>query len=96
MIEPDTAVINRTWDGKLTIKNKTRGTKSHKVVITGDGLDKFENTTMDRNNFCLSEQQIYQLSEVALTIEKALGGAKTIEWAFDKVSFTPANTEFSQ
>ncbi|GLV36978.1 uncharacterized protein CBL_02189 [Carabus blaptoides fortunei] len=82
MIAPDTAVINRTWDGKLSVHGKTTGTKAHKVVITRTGLNKVENSPIDRNNFCLNETQIYQLSEVGLGVEKALGGPKIIEWAF--------------
>lgn len=73
---------------RLAILNRTLGSKLIKMVH-GENID-HENSVQtvdiseqDRNRFCISDEQVEQLAQQALTIEEHYARPMDIEWALD-------------
>lgn len=84
-VDPDTYIIARTYKSKhLKILTKNKGEKSVSIQIQ-DAMKEVENTSDERDSFCLSDDQILELSEIGLLLEDVYGRASDIEWAVYQV-----------
>lgn len=82
MIEPDTIIIERSWENVLSIKEKTLGKKTHKIsMTTDDGTITEELGASGKDELCISEDIALGLSKLGINLEALFGGARDIEWA---------------
>lgn len=95
--DPDTIVLKRTWDGKITFHSQDLGAKSCSVVAdeNGSGIKTIKVDEGMTKNASISNTQARQLGRVGVLIEKAFGGPRDIEWAFYKVCFGKSSAVFS-
>ncbi|CAG9857640.1 unnamed protein product [Phyllotreta striolata] len=77
--DPDTFVLNRTWDGKICLIDKALGAKNKVIRAAGDGV---EETTGDGSAWSISDRQAVRLGKVGLVLEEAFGNHRDVEWAF--------------
>ncbi|CAG9770742.1 unnamed protein product [Ceutorhynchus assimilis] len=94
--EPDTFVLNRTYDGVVSLNHQTLGAKDKMITLAENGVKevncKHENSFVfvDDDNqdakeiFSLNEEQVLRLGRVGVMLEEAFGGPRDIEWAFFK------------
>ncbi|XP_044260327.1 putative phosphoenolpyruvate synthase isoform X2 [Tribolium madens] len=77
--EPDTIILERTFDNDVTIKSKSLGLKKKIVKMADDGsvveCDGLE-------GFSITDNQALVLGRVGVALEEQMGGARDIEWAF--------------
>ncbi|CAH1955179.1 unnamed protein product [Acanthoscelides obtectus] len=78
--DPDTFVIRRTWDGKLSISSSSLGLKNIVMKMATDGVKEISDRRAGQ--FSLSEEQVLLLGEVGIRLEEAFGNPRDIEWAF--------------
>ena len=72
--------------GKPAILRRQLGSKQQRMVYSdkpGERVRIEETPAADRNRFCLSDDQVHELSRQALTIEQHYGRPMDIEWALD-------------
>jgi pyruvate,water dikinase len=72
--------------GKPAILRRQLGSKQQRMVYSdkpGERVRIEETPAADRNRFCLSDEQVHELSRQALTIEQHYGRPMDIEWALD-------------
>ena len=72
--------------GKPAILRRQLGSKQQRMVYSdkpGERVRIEETPAADRNRFCLSDEQVHELSRQALTIEQHYGRQMDIEWALD-------------
>lgn len=72
--------------GKPAILRRQLGSKQQRMVYSdkpGERVRIEETPATDRNRFCLSDEQVHELSRQALTIEQHYGRPMDIEWALD-------------
>lgn len=89
-VNPDEFYVHKpTFEaGRPAILRRNLGSKAIKMVYAGDGeMGKSVETVKvdagDRNRFCLSDEDVTELTRQALTIEKHYGRPMDIEWAKD-------------
>lgn len=76
--EPDTIILERTYDNDVTIKSKILGTKDKIIKMADVGV--VESRGLD--GFSITDNQALVLGRVGVAIEEKMGGARDIEWAF--------------
>ncbi|RZC38860.1 PPDK N, DUF4137, and/or SBF domain containing protein [Asbolus verrucosus] len=76
--DPDTVILERTFDNDLTIKSKTLGTKRKMIKMTDAGVEEAEGL----EGFSITDNQALDLGRVGVFLEETFGGARDIEWAF--------------
>ncbi|XP_060534169.1 prodigiosin synthesizing transferase PigC-like isoform X2 [Cylas formicarius] len=79
--DPDTFILNRTFDGKICLLDQIIGTKNKVVTLTRDGV---EEVAANEDGWSISKEQAIKLGRVGLALEEAFGGPRDIEWAFHK------------
>ncbi len=75
--------------GKPAILRRQIGAKQQRMVYSdkpGERVRIEETPIADRSKFCLSDEEVHELSRQALTIEDHYGRPMDIEWAKDGVS----------
>ncbi|XP_015836216.1 rifampicin phosphotransferase-like isoform X2 [Tribolium castaneum] len=80
--EPDTIILERTFDNDVTIQSKTLGLKNKIVKMTTDGEGVVECDGLQ--GFSLTDNQALVLGRVGVALEEKMGGARDIEWAFSQ------------
>ncbi|MBI2521107.1 MAG: phosphoenolpyruvate synthase [Bdellovibrio sp.] len=97
IVNPDEYVVFKPMlrEGRRPILNKKLGAKEFKLIYergAGKAVRNVPTSFKEKNNFCLSEEEILKLSRKALTIEDHYGQLKKghmpmdIEWAKDGIS----------
>ncbi|XP_076267913.1 rifampicin phosphotransferase-like [Rhynchophorus ferrugineus] len=86
--EPDTFILNRTYDGQICLLDESIGSKSKVLKLTEDGVkeigaDEFLIVGYE-DNWSITKEQATKLGKIGLDLEKAFGGPRDIEWAFYK------------
>lgn len=89
-VNPDEFYVHKpTFEaGRPAVLRRNLGSKAIKMVYAGDGemgksVETVKVDTEDRNRFCVSDEDITELTRQALTIEKHYGRPMDIEWAKD-------------
>lgn len=90
--DPDTIILKRTWDGKISYHSQQVGGKNCSIVANEDSAGtKTVNLSKEMvENVSISKTQARQLGRIGVMLEEAFGGPRDIEWAFYKVG----NTDF--
>lgn len=71
-------------ENRPAILRRHRGSKAIKMVYAAEaGVETVDVEESERNKFCISDQEIEELSKQALTIEEHYGRPMDIEWAKD-------------
>jgi len=71
-------------ENRPAILRRHRGSKAIKMVYAAEaGVETIDVEESERNKFCISDQEIEELSKQALTIEEHYGRPMDIEWAKD-------------
>lgn len=86
--DPDTIILQRNYQGDVSIKTKSVGMKKTqvKLVENGNGTETLE-LSENLGQLSLSDDQLILLGQVGIQVEKAFGGPRDIEWAFFQVKF---------
>ena len=79
-VQPDEFIV---FKEKLTIIDKKLGTKKNKMIYDINGTKEIPTTLKERNEFCLSNDNVLLLSKWILLIEEHYQKPVDIEWAFD-------------
>ena len=89
-VNPDEFYVHKpTFEaGRPAVLRRNLGSKAIKMVYAGDGemgrsVETVKVDAEDRNRFCLSDEDVTELTSQALTIEKHYGRPMDIEWAKD-------------
>ncbi|XP_050342734.1 putative phosphoenolpyruvate synthase [Nymphalis io] len=80
-VEPDTIIVRREMDDKLSIAQLSLGSKTHKVTTSENGVTMINVAEHEKNIPCLSESEIFRLARLGISQEKLWGAARDIEWA---------------
>ncbi|XP_025833504.1 uncharacterized protein LOC108743335 [Agrilus planipennis] len=80
--DPDTYILSKTWDDKISILSKQKGSKKVKVVMAHKGTKVTEIDPESEEEWSLSSEQALTLGKVGLHIEKTFGSPRDIEWSF--------------
>ncbi|XP_076242647.1 rifampicin phosphotransferase-like isoform X2 [Calliopsis andreniformis] len=80
-VEPDTIVIHKSWNNKLTVENVIRGNKKQKMSVGDDGLITTELKNDENETISISEQIALQLATIGLNLETLFNSARDVEWA---------------
>ncbi|OWF55492.1 phosphoenolpyruvate synthase [Mizuhopecten yessoensis] len=85
---PDTITVFRSWDNQVSIKHKKLGDKKVKMTLKEEGGVEETETEMDSAaSCCLTDDQILQVSQIALQVETYFGSPRDIEWALSADQF---------
>ncbi|XOZ34005.1 phosphoenolpyruvate synthase [Halomonadaceae bacterium KBTZ08] len=89
-VNPDEFYVHKpTFEaGRPAVLRRNLGSKAIKMVYAGDGemgksVETVKVDAEDRNRFCVSDEDVAELTRQALTIEKHYGRPMDIEWAKD-------------
>lgn len=85
-VEPDTIIVRREPDGKLTIAQILLGSKEHKIITADDGVTTENVSSAEKNISCLSEEEIFRLARLGISQQELWGAGRDIEWAINNVS----------
>ncbi|KAJ8916677.1 hypothetical protein NQ315_000322 [Exocentrus adspersus] len=80
--DPDTFVLNRTWDDKVCMLDYNIGHKNKVLRMTQSGLEEVDEIEKGEEQWSISEKQAVQLAKLGVALEKAYGTPRDIEWAF--------------
>jgi len=80
VVQPDEFIV---FKEKMTIIDKKLGSKKQKMIYGTNGTMEISTTLEERNNFCLSEENVLLLAKWVLLIEEHYKTPVDIEWAFD-------------
>ncbi|KAF3424053.1 hypothetical protein E2986_02164 [Frieseomelitta varia] len=80
-VEPDTIIVHKSWDGKLTVKSSLAGNKQQKILSSDNGVVTIELNEQENKTVCLSEQIALRLAATGMDLEMLFGSARDIEWA---------------
>uniref|UniRef100_T1J0M4 Pyruvate phosphate dikinase AMP/ATP-binding domain-containing protein n=1 Tax=Strigamia maritima TaxID=126957 RepID=T1J0M4_STRMM len=78
--EPDTFIMNRSFDGKLSGKEKILGSKSVQIVQNKNGTETISVKSEKSDKLCLSDEQCLELGLMGILVELSFGSARDIEW----------------
>ncbi|XP_053982218.1 putative phosphoenolpyruvate synthase isoform X1 [Hylaeus volcanicus] len=80
-VEPDTIIVNKSWDEKLAVKNSIVGNKKQKMLASGDALVIVNLNDQENKSVCISEETALRLAAIGMNLETLFGSARDIEWA---------------
>ncbi|XP_054724469.1 putative phosphoenolpyruvate synthase [Uloborus diversus] len=81
--EPDAIELGRDYYDQLTIRNKSIGAKSRKIVVKdGEGTAVEDVSDNQRNECCLSDEMIFRLGKIGVQIEKHYRTKRDVEFGF--------------
>ncbi|MGZ4593495.1 MAG: phosphoenolpyruvate synthase, partial [Actinomycetes bacterium] len=86
-VDPDEFSVHKPTylDGYRAVLRRRLGEKEVRMVLTDDGRSTrvMPTRAQDRERFCLTDAEVLDLTEMALTIERHYGRPMDIEWAKD-------------
>ncbi|KAJ8967032.1 hypothetical protein NQ314_003149 [Rhamnusium bicolor] len=86
--DPDTFILNRTWDDKVCLLDHTIGLKNKIFKMTDNGVEEIDRKGdfefVENKDWSITQAQIVNLGKVGIQLEKAFGGPRDIEWALYK------------
>ncbi|XP_050301904.1 putative phosphoenolpyruvate synthase isoform X2 [Anthonomus grandis grandis] len=93
--DPDTFILNRTYDGRVSLFDQIIGEKVKVLLLTENGVSELDQTEENNTSFVmvnkvngnscsLTEEQALKLGRIGVMLEEAFGGPRDIEWAFYK------------
>ncbi|KAJ8956354.1 hypothetical protein NQ318_015092 [Aromia moschata] len=77
--DPDTFVLNRTWDDKVCLIGSSIGAKNKVTRMTETGV---EEAVVEGERWSITEEQALCLGRVGAVLEEAFGSPRDVEWAF--------------
>ncbi|KZC06953.1 putative phosphoenolpyruvate synthase [Dufourea novaeangliae] len=80
-VEPDTIIIHKSWNNKLTVKSSTAGNKRQKLLANENGLVTVDLNEQENNEICISETIALRLAAIGMNLETLFSSARDIEWA---------------
>ncbi|XP_076291164.1 rifampicin phosphotransferase-like isoform X2 [Lasioglossum baleicum] len=80
-VEPDTIIVRKSLDDKLTVESSTPGNKQQKMVTSDDGLITVDLTEQESKEVCISKEISLRLAAIGVYLENLFGSARDIEWA---------------
>ncbi|XP_012151249.2 rifampicin phosphotransferase isoform X1 [Megachile rotundata] len=80
-VEPDTIVVHKSWDNKLTVQSSTVGNKNEKMLASDDGVVSVKLNNQESKTICLSDSVALRLAAIGINLETLFGSARDIEWA---------------
>lgn len=84
-MEPDTIIVKRNINGKLSIANIQLGSKSQRIVPQDAGVGSEDVPESDRNTACLFEDEILRLAHIGVVQDQLWRAGRDIEFAISKV-----------
>nr|CAI5849630.1 unnamed protein product [Callosobruchus analis] len=78
--DPDTFVLKKTWDGKMSASSSSLGLKNKVMKMSSEGVEEVSN--MEGGRLSLTDKQVLLLGRVGFELEKVFGNPRDIEWAF--------------
>ncbi|KAG1682236.1 putative phosphotransferase YvkC [Nymphon striatum] len=82
MSEPDSVVVKRTYDNKLSLGERTIGMKKLKIIMKENGgVEESQTSEEDTKSCCLHDEEAMKLAEVGILVEQSYGNPRDIEWA---------------
>ena len=88
-VSPDVIIVKRSGENVLDIEKNVVGEKEIRIEQEWEGkggTKTLPNTKSDKENLCLAQDEIKQLCEKGIQVEKNMGMAQDIEWAISKGS----------
>ncbi|KAL1502561.1 hypothetical protein ABEB36_007686 [Hypothenemus hampei] len=90
--EPDMFILNRNFEGQVSLLDQTIGSKDKVLTLTSNGVEEMVTPTLDEGNFVyvnnsnwsITEKQALKIGAVGVLLENHFGGPRDIEWAFYK------------
>lgn len=79
--DPDTFYLKRTSGGELSIAERMVGGKRSKIVLGSDGTREESMSEETSGTLCLSDDQVLELGQLGVYLEKAFGGPRDLEFA---------------
>ncbi|KAG1682237.1 putative phosphoenolpyruvate synthase [Nymphon striatum] len=87
MSEPDTIVVKRTYDNKLSLGERTIGKKKLKIIMKENGgVEESQTSEEDTKSCCLDDEEAIKLAEIGILVEQSYGNPRDIEWAISNGS----------
>ncbi|KAG1682232.1 putative phosphoenolpyruvate synthase [Nymphon striatum] len=87
MSEPDTIVVKRTYDNKLSLGERTIGKKKLKIIMKENGgVEESQTSEEDTKSCCLHDEEAMKLAEIGILVEQSYGNPRDIEWAISNGS----------
>nr|XP_033335148.1 putative phosphoenolpyruvate synthase [Megalopta genalis] len=80
-VEPDTIIVHKSWDDKLTMNSTMPGSKQRKMLTNDDGLITIDLSEQERKKVCISGEIALRLTTIGTNLESLFGSARDIEWA---------------
>ncbi|XP_030022494.2 putative phosphoenolpyruvate synthase isoform X1 [Manduca sexta] len=80
-VEPDTIIIKREMDGRLSILKTDLGSKRQRVATSGSGVVMVDVPEDERRTACITEDEALKLARLGVAQEKLWGAGRDIEWA---------------
>ena len=80
-VEPDTIVVHKSWNNKLTIKSSMPGNKRQKMLVGKGGVVTIELNDHETKAVCISEEISLRLAAIGLDLETLFSSARDVEWA---------------
>lgn len=80
-VEPDTIMVRKSWDDKLTVESSKPGNKQQKMVTSDDGLITVDLSEQESKKVCISKEIALRLAAIGVYLENLFGSARDIEWA---------------
>ncbi|CAK9798813.1 Probable phosphoenolpyruvate synthase [Anthophora quadrimaculata] len=80
-VEPDTIIVHRSWNNKLTIKSSFVGNKKEKILTGDNGVVRIELNEQENKTVCVSEKIALRLADIGVNLESLFGSGRDIEWA---------------
>ncbi|OAD52987.1 putative phosphoenolpyruvate synthase [Eufriesea mexicana] len=81
VVEPDTIIIHKRWNNKLTIRSLVTGNKRQKILVSDNGVVTVDLDNEENETICLSEEIALRLANIGVNLETLFGSARDIEWA---------------
>src|SRR5207249_420741 len=83
--EPDTILVNRSWDDALSIKSKQIGGKAAKIQVkAGGGTETINLNSSQAGSFSLADEESLRLAAIGIMVEKAFGDPRDIEFGLSR------------
>ncbi len=82
--DPDTFYLKRTSKGELSVSERTVGAKRSKIVLTSDGTREENMTAEASDAFCLADENVLEIGQLGVYLEKAFGGPRDLEFALSQ------------
>ncbi|XP_071524081.1 uncharacterized phosphotransferase YvkC-like [Panulirus ornatus] len=84
-VDPDTLVVRRSWQDRLTLDSTTLGSKMTKCVMQEDGgTVEMQVDVEERSHQCLSDAMALHLAHLAIYLQNAFTSPRDVEFAISQ------------